>query len=242
MVKLHVVMKKEEIDKEKLNGQKVVVVFDILMATSVITTAIQHGAKAVIPVANQEDALYEASIREKGTYVLVGEYNGLTIDGFESPHPERLSKTVEGKDIILTTTNGTVAIKHALNAKKVYIASLLNAKHSAKAVCSEHLDETVVLVCSGSSGVFNVEDFYGVGYYIDCLITSSHKAWEMSDTALCAHQFYLGAKEKGTELLMASRVGKMIANHGMKTEVAFVAQKDIFAVSPIVTDEGVIGV
>ncbi|MDQ0269775.1 2-phosphosulfolactate phosphatase [Cytobacillus purgationiresistens] len=240
MGKLHVILCKEDLNKEKLNENKLVVVFDILMATSVITSVLKNGAKEVLPVLNGEAALLEAESREKESYLLVGEYQGLTIEGFHSPHPQELKGVVKEKTVILSTTNGTVAIRNAIEAKQVFVASLLNAAFSAKQVLEQHTDETIVLVCSGSSGSFNLEDFYGVGYYIECLLRQSDHSWELTDSALAAHQFFKGAADRGEELLKASRVGRMLSKYGMDDEVAFVASRDIYNISPVVKENGMV--
>lgn len=240
MGKLHVILNKEALNKHKLNNQKIVVVFDILMATSVITSVLKNGAKEVLPVLNGEEALREAEAREIDSFLLVGEYQGLTIEGFLSPQPQELKEAVKNKTVILSTTNGTVAIRNAVEAKKVFVASLLNADYSARKVLEEQSDETVVLVCSGSSGAFNVEDFYGVGYYIDCLLSHSRNQWELTDSAIAAHQFYIGAAESGEELLRKSRVGQMLLQNGLEDEIAFVATKDKYNISAIVNKDGMV--
>jgi 2-phosphosulfolactate phosphatase len=117
--KVHVVLKKEELIEEKLEG-KIAVVFDILLATSTITTVLHEGAKAVIPVMDGKEALHTASAFSKEEIVLVGEYQGKTIEGFLDPNPSSLKESIPDKTVILSTTNGTVAIRKASEAKKVY--------------------------------------------------------------------------------------------------------------------------
>lgn len=82
MRKIHLLLKKEEIDEQKISENKVAVVFDILLATSTITSALEFGAKQVIPVLNGTDAEKIASTMNGEDCVLVGEYQGKTIDGF----------------------------------------------------------------------------------------------------------------------------------------------------------------
>ena len=72
MAKIHVLLKKEELDSERLPG-KVVVVLDVLFATSSIVAALAHGAVEVVPALNGEAALQEAARRPEGSYVLSGE-------------------------------------------------------------------------------------------------------------------------------------------------------------------------
>lgn len=239
MGKLHLLFKKEEIDTEKMKD-KIAVVFDVLLATSTMTVGLQHGAKEVIPVLNGDEALEMAEGREKDTFLLVGEYEGKTIDGFLDPNPLKLSKKVAGKSLILSTTNGTVAVRKASEAKKVYICSLLNGKAVAEQLKKEHQGETIVVVCSGSSDQFCLEDFYGAGYFIDRLLDNSNEEWELSDSSLAALHFYLGNENKGEELLLESRVGEMITKFGYEEEVAYVSQKGILPIVPYLKGKSIV--
>ncbi|MGH8284332.1 MAG: 2-phosphosulfolactate phosphatase [Steroidobacteraceae bacterium] len=51
-MKVHVLLKKEELDGERLAG-KVVVVLDVLFATSSIAAALAHGARSVVPATDR---------------------------------------------------------------------------------------------------------------------------------------------------------------------------------------------
>src|SRR6202011_3225719 len=77
MAKIHVLMKKEDLDGERLPG-KVVVVLDVLFATSSIVTALAHGAVEVIPTLDGPSALSVASGRAAESFVLSGELNAIT--------------------------------------------------------------------------------------------------------------------------------------------------------------------
>ncbi|WP_231889902.1 2-phosphosulfolactate phosphatase [Bacillus sp. SJS] len=230
MGKIHVLLKKEDIQPEKIAG-KIAVVFDVLLATTTITSILANGAKEVIPVLNGEEARKAASALEENSFVLIGEYEGKTIEGFLDPGPSMLKNHVSGKTAILSTTNGTVAIRNSASAKAVYAASFLNAKTMAAQLKSEHSEETLILICSGSSGQFCVEDFLGAGYLIELLTLSS--TWDLTDSALAAKLFYSSLKSQKTEILSASRVGKMLSQYGFAEEIAYAAQTDVYDVLPI---------
>ncbi|MFC2949662.1 2-phosphosulfolactate phosphatase [Virgibacillus sediminis] len=241
MAKLHVLLRKEELDEQRLDDHKIVVVFDILLATTAITAALHYGAREVVPVLDREAAMEEAAGREEGSFVLAGEYQGVTIEGFLAPYPQGLEKEVAGKSVVLSTTNGTVAVRKASGAKVVYVASLLNTQAVVQHLLENHSNETVLLVCAGSSGEFNIEDFYGAGYFIENLTANSEQTWQYSDAALAAHEFYKGAADDGRKLLYGSSVGKMIVKHGYAHELDFVLQKDIYPiVSYVNTDQAVV--
>ncbi len=232
MPKLHLLMRKEEIDSIKMKDNKVAVVFDVLLATSTITAGLHFGAREVIPVLNGEEAQKEAEHRDEETYVLVGEYEGKTIEGFLDPNPLQLREVLEGKSMILSTTNGTVAIKKAADANRVYISSLLNGKAVAKKLNCEVQEETVVVICSGSGGEFCLEDFYGAGYFLDCLVRNEDKDWQLTDAAQSALLFYKGMRDKSNEVLLSSRVGKLLAKYGYEEEVRFVGNHGSIPIVP----------
>ncbi|MFC3041864.1 2-phosphosulfolactate phosphatase [Virgibacillus xinjiangensis] len=237
MGKLHVLLKKEELDAQRLDDSKIVVVFDILLATSTITAALHYGAREVVPVIDGAAAMEEAAQREKGGFVLAGEYQGVTIEGFLAPYPQGLKQKVAGKSVVLSTTNGTVAIRKAVGAKMVYTASMLNTLAVVQHLLESHKDETILLVCAGSSGEFNIEDFYGAGYFIDALTENSRQNWKYTDASFAAHEFYKGAVENGRKLFHQSSVGKMIGKHGFEEEVDFVLQKDIYPIASYVNSD-----
>jgi 2-phosphosulfolactate phosphatase len=237
MRKIHLLLKKEEIDEQKISENKIAVIFDILLATSTIASALEFGAKQVIPVLNGVEAEQMATKMMGEDCVLVGEYQGKTIDGFLSPNPLELKDKLKDKTVILSTTNGTVAIKKSAKAKTVYAASILNSLAVVRHLLDHHKqDETIVLVCAGSSGQFNVEDFFGAGYFIDCLIKNSHTELELTDSAFAAHRFYNGTRGNG-EILRQSRIGTKLANYGFEKEVEFVSQESILTNVPILVKE-----
>lgn len=237
MMKIHLLLKKEDIDKQKMADNKIAVVFDVLLATSTVASALEFGAKEVIPVLDGKAAELEAAGREKGSFVLVGEYQGKTIDGFLSPNPLELKEKIEGKSVILSTTNGTVALKNTADAKAVYAASLMNSNAIAKHILKDYKGETIVVVCSGSSNEFNVEDFQGAGCFIDCLIRQYSDDVFLTDSAYAAHSFYHAHNRNSDDILKASRVGRMLSKYGFEKEIEFVSQQNIFTKVPLLLDK-----
>jgi 2-phosphosulfolactate phosphatase len=230
MGKIHVVIRKEEIDEVKMDN-KIAVVFDVLLATSTITTVLHHGAVSVIPVLDGNQARDRAAGMNKDEYILVGEYEGRTIEGFLDPNPSALKDTAAGKKVILSTTNGTVAVHKSSQAKKIYACSLLNSKAIADALLASHEDETVIIVCSGSSGQFSLEDFYGAGYIIHQL--TAQEGFSLSDSAMTAKLFYEGSIQEPAMVLGQSRVGKMLEEYGFREEITFISNRDCFCTVPV---------
>lgn len=239
-MKIHLLLTKEEIDTTKMDEEKVAVVFDVLLATSTIVTALQFGAKEVIATWNKNEALLEAENRSTNNYLLVGEFGGKTLAGFHPPNPLYLKDRVIDKTVILTTTNGTVAIKKCFQAKSLLVCSLLNIDAVAKELTEKYKNETIVIVCSGSSGQFNMEDFYGAGSLIWKLLKDSKTHVEMNDAALAASMFYSKRQGNGEEILIQSHVGKFLEQYGLINEVRFVAKESAFSIVPRLVDRAIV--
>ncbi|CDQ39193.1 MULTISPECIES: 2-phosphosulfolactate phosphatase [Virgibacillus] len=231
-MKIHLLLKKEEIDPVQMNQEKLAVVFDVLLATSTITACLKAGAKSIIPVLNEEEALIEAERHSPEEILLVGEYNGITIDGFHDPNPTRLQEHVKGKKVILSTTNGTVAIRKSTSAKSIYVASLLNADAVSNHIVTTYTNETIVAVCSGSKNQFCIEDFYGAGYFISCMVKQiGFENVELTDSALAAKLFFENTVDSSVQLLLHTRIGKMLESNAYDA-VEYISRCGVYQIVP----------
>jgi 2-phosphosulfolactate phosphatase len=229
--RVHVLTRKEELDGVRVPG-KVVVVLDILFATTTMVAALAHGATEIIPVEDERAARAAAAQRDAGSYVLAGELHAETLAGFAHPAPlALLQHGVKGKALIYSTTNGTVAMTLAGGAKRVYCGSLLNAGAIAAHVAARHSGDTVLILCSGSGGNFNLEDFYGAGCLVERLAGRLDASADLSDSARTALAFYRGTQ--APQVLLECRVGRMMARRGLGHEVEFACRFDAFPVVPV---------
>ena len=221
--------KKEELDSVRVPG-KVVVVLDILFATTTMVTALAHGAKEIVPVLDESAA--RACAADFPGCVLAGELYAETLPGFAHPAPlALLAHGVEGKSVVYSTTNGTVAMTQAAGAARVYCGALLNARALVEHILARHERETILIVCSGSGNNFNFEDFYGAGYFVECL---RQHVRDFSDAAKAALALYRHAK--GPEALLDCRVGRMMAARGLAHEVEFASRRDALPVVAALED------
>ncbi|MDG1841865.1 MAG: 2-phosphosulfolactate phosphatase, partial [Crocinitomicaceae bacterium] len=107
------------------NEFEIVVVIDVLRATSAICSALKHGVKAIIPVRTLEEAL---DYKSRG-FIVAAERKGKIVDGFDignSPYSYMNNPKLFDKEVVLTTTNGTKALDIAKDADFVVVGSLLN--------------------------------------------------------------------------------------------------------------------
>jgi 2-phosphosulfolactate phosphatase len=140
--------------------EKQVMVIDILRATTSMVVMLENGAQKVIPVAKVEEALaMKALADEQGRAICIaGERNGIKVDGFDfgnSPQ-EFTSDAVAGKEVVITTTNGTHALDLSKSGSHVWVGGFLNLSLSAAAIAAALND--VYLFCAGWKGHFNLED------------------------------------------------------------------------------------
>ena len=229
--KLHVLTKKEELDTVRVPG-KVVIVLDILFATTTMVTALAHGATAVLPVLDEAAARALAQRLPADSFVLSGELYAETLPGFAHPAPlSLLEHGIKGRTVVYSTTNGTVAMADCAGAARVYCGALLNARALVEHVVAHHPRETVLIVCSGSGNNFNFEDFYGAGYFVECF--AAHER-DLSDAAKAALALYRHAS--APQALLDCRVGRMMVSRGLAHEVEFACRRDAFPVVPALED------
>lgn len=155
----------QSFQEEDIRG-KIVVVIDILRASSTMVTAIEQGAKGIIPVADMDAAGRISQSLDSPQYLLCGEKNGKKIEGYDLGNSplEYTSEVVGGKTIILNTTNGTKAVKRAAVAQQVMIGCFLNLNRVIEYLRSS--DHDIVLICAGWRGQLSLEDLLCAGNII----------------------------------------------------------------------------
>ncbi len=232
-MRVHVLTKKEELDGHRLPG-KVVVVLDVLFATTSIAAALAHGVTAVFPAPDGDAARAVAAGLPPGSFVLAGEYGAETLPGFAHPTPlALLSGPLRGRALGYSTTNGTVAIHKAAGASRVYAAALANGEAVAERIAARDETETVLVVCSGSVDAFNLEDFYGAGHLV-AMLARARPDVELTDAARAARLLHDAVDPLAC--LSESRVGRMMRERGWMAEVEWAARKDHLAVVPELRD------
>ncbi len=220
-----VILHPRDLQPMHLDG-RVVVVFDVLRATTTLTTALANGAKEVRAFDSIDSARAAAEAFD-GPKLLCGEKKTLPPEGFDlgnSPG-DYTPQRVEGKTIFFTTTNGTRAIVAALNAKHppraLYAAALVNASAAARAI--QQIGADVTLLCSGSDGMFSLEDFLGAGAVLDELDYTP-----ATDAALAAHHAFKSARSDLHSALRSSYGGQNNIRVGLDADVKFASQLNVF--------------
>jgi len=142
------------------------VVVDVLRATSVLTQARLHGARAILAAGTPEEAL--ALLARHPGALLCGERDGRRIGGFDlgnSPF-EYGFETVGGRTLIFASTNGSQALLAAGRARRRVLGAFVNASAVLDAVAA---DESITVVCSGKLGGYALEDAAFAGWLVERL-------------------------------------------------------------------------
>jgi 2-phosphosulfolactate phosphatase len=222
-----------------LLSDRVVVVIDVLRATSVMVQALSEGASEIIPLATVEEAFRMAKAFPRGFVMLGGERENKEIPGFDlgnSPR-EYVAERVKGKKIILTTTNGTRAFHAVSSGKEILAGSFFNIGVIAQR-CVE-LDRDVFVFPSGDKGNFSLEDTLCGGMLIDLILKKEKKQIFLTDASYCAQILYQRFKDNLLEVFHLSHHGKELIRRGFEDDLAYCAQVDITPLVPVFR-EGVI--
>ncbi len=233
MQKIHVLTKKEELNGERLDG-KVLIVLDVLFATTTMVAVLNAGLKDVLPMPDGQAALAEAAKHTPGSFLLAGEFMAETLPGFLHATPaSMLAQDITGKTLVYATTNGTPALLLARGGTEVIAAAMTNAQAVVNHVLREHPDRTVLLVCAGSAGRFNLEDFFGAGYLVT-LFKKAPGEREFTDSAIAAGLLYAqGECPPGEEHhLWQARVGRRMLSKGLEAELRYAAQQSVIDAVP----------
>ena len=165
----------------------IVVVIDILRATSTIATALNNGAKEVIPVDSVEKCI---RLGKEMACITAGERDGQVAPGLQYGNSsfEYPREFVQGKILVLTTTNGTKLLHMAVakGATEIITGSFLNFS----AVC-DHLVENkknVILACAGWKDKINIEDTLFAGAVIQRLKDHFEINCDASNMAACLYE------------------------------------------------------
>ncbi|MDL2317652.1 2-phosphosulfolactate phosphatase [Eubacteriales bacterium OttesenSCG-928-A19] len=141
------------------------VVIDALRMTSVAATAVEHGCTGLMAVAEVNAA--RALARETGALV-GGERNALPIKGFDFDNSPLAytRERVGGRQLIMTTSNGTRAILASESAQRIVLGAFVNASAVARTV---RRSERLAIVCAGTLGAFTLEDALAAGAILERL-------------------------------------------------------------------------
>ncbi len=209
----------------------VCVVFDVLRATSTIITALAHGVEAIRPVATIGEAW--SCHQEHPAAWLGGERHGDRIDGFHLGNSP-MEYTAGGiREVITTTTNGTVALRACAGAQEVWVGALVNLEAVVRRL-REVQPARVTLVCAGTNRNVALEDVIAAGGVVAAFPDAG-----CSDAATIAAATYQACRHDLLAALQTSENGRRLMQQGREADVAWCAQVSRFDLVGVMK-EGVI--
>ena len=218
---------------------KVVAVVDVLRASTTIAIALANGARAVVPFESLDDALTRSRQLDRSEFILAGERKNLAIEGFDMGNSpiEFTSEAVAGRNIFMTTTNGTRALMGLQGARDVVVASYVN--HSAVSAmlrAAVRADADILIVCAGEEGHFSLEDAACAGRYVRT-ITKQNASIATNDAAFACALIDRKYGDNITKIFKDSSHGKALAEAGFADDLVACAAVDSHPVVPIYQDK-----
>ena len=203
----------------KYLSSDVCVLIDALRATCTISAALANGASGVRPVKSIKEAL-----NFRGEALLAGERNGVKIEGFDLGNSPNEMMNLQGKEIVLTTTNGTRAIS-MLKCNTVIAASFPNIS-AIKGFISSF--DRADLICSGDNGEISLEDFLLAGMIAELD--------ENPTDAARISQMYAKSVHNIKEEVLRSSHARHLIEIGFSKDIDFCMSIDTLDVVPILKD------
>lgn len=230
--------------KRRKLDQTLCVVFDVFRATSSMVTALANGAEAIVPVGEIPEAL--AIKGQRPEVMLAGERDGVRIraqltggtdfDLGNSPREFNRGK-VAGKTIVMTTTNGTRALRSCAQAKTVLVSSFLNLRATADYI-EETPPESLLLICSGTYEQAAYEDTLAAGALCDSLWHGLEPEG-IADSGKMARDIYQLAAKNVLAAASQSRNGLRLSGiPELRDDVAFCMQRNLFDFAAMLNREG----
>jgi 2-phosphosulfolactate phosphatase len=231
-MKLDVLLTPGELVPGEIAG-RTVVALDVLRATTSIVEALAAGARTLYPVGTIEEAIGLAKTLGREEVLLAGERKALPIEGFDlgnSPGdftPER----VGGKIVVMSTTNGTLALAAASAGERVIVGAWTNFQAVVDELARAQAEP--VFLCAGRERAFGLEDAVCAGQMAAALMKALPDVeWELNDGAVAA----LALAEEfpdPAKLFPHTAAGRAIVDAGLGEDLAFCARTDLREVLPV---------
>lgn len=215
----------------------IVIVVDILRATSTIVTAIGNGASRIIPVATIEEC---ERLGLNNEYITAAERNAQKCDFSilgNDPY-EYSEKNVKGKTIVMTTTNGTKSINivKQFRSDNILIGAILNLQSTAQYI-QKYKFENVIIVAAGWNGQPSIEDCMYSAYLSNVLIQMGFRL-HFNDMATMVDILYNSHKKSMHKIIHLSEHYKRLKSAKLTRSADFCFILNLFDFCVKVSDEG----
>ena len=216
---------------------RLVLIVDVLRASTTVAAALGNGAKTVIPLIGADEVITRSKEFSRSAVTLAGEQNMLPIAGFDlgnSPQ-DFTKKAVEGKTILITTTNGTRALLGVQGARDIVIASYVNftaVLAMMKVAASSNTD--IAIICAGEEGSFTLEDAACAGRYVRAIPKRGEIV--LNDAASASVLIEKKYGDNIAKVFKESSHGQALESAGFGDDLTAAAEVDAYSVVPIYQD------
>jgi 2-phosphosulfolactate phosphatase len=226
-------------------NDSLVIMIDVLRASTTVCAALYHGAKEIIPCETTEKAVQIYSNLSREYRFLAGEKNGIKQTGFDAGNsPSEYSEyAVKGKTVVMTTTNGTRTFARAKQAKHKIIGAFVNIAATVDFINNliaknGENNFKINILCAGNNGRFSFEDAICAGAYIHYL-SKSYDNIEMTDSALASKSLYNQHADELSTFLKTCDHARYLQKLGFGEDIEIALTFDLFPVIPILTGNSI---
>lgn len=217
---------------------RVVVVIDVLRASTSIAVALFNGARSVVPFDSADEVVAHAKSFDRELVVLAGERRMQPIPGFDLGNSPRSFSVdaIAGKSVLLTTSNGTAALLATQGAAEVFVGAFVNFGAILQALEARlRPDAHVVFLCAGSERAFSLEDAVCAGRFVRGLVDGG-RTLELNDAARAAILLERRYATDLRELFADAAHGRALDAAGYGDDLTTCRDLDQYPVVPIYVD------
>ena len=230
MKSVDVCLTHQDFDNHDHKG-KIVVVIDVLRATSTINTLLFLGADHVKPVGSLE----ECKVLKDDDYIIMAERMGKKVEGFDYGNsPTKFKEeNIKGRKVAIATSNGSKAIIKSEGSKRTILCSFLNIESVINLI--KKYESDVLLLCSGWLGKTNLEDTLCAGGIVAGLDNFEIE----SDTALMAKTLHDNTDDI-LETMKLSSHAKRLSGYDNKVDIEFCSRVNTQPIIPILNGNQIV--
>jgi 2-phosphosulfolactate phosphatase len=217
---------------------RLVIIVDVLRASTTVATALGNGAKTVIPLEGAEEVIFRSKEFARSQTLLAGEQKMLPITGFDLGNsPQAFTpEVVGGKTILITTTNGTRALLGVQGARDIVIASYVNfTAVLAMMKVAARSNTDIAIICAGEEGSFTLEDAACAGRYVRAIPKRADSV-VVNDAAAASVLIEKKYGDNIAKVFQESTHGQALESAGFGDDLAAAAEVDSYPVVPIWQD------
>lgn len=226
-----------EVDPAAVDELTVVVV-DVLRATTTLVEALANGARGIYPTASTEDAVKLAQSLGREDTLLCGERKGQKVEGFDLGNSPRefTREAVEGKRLVMSTTNGTRALAVGQHGGRLLACAFTNLSAVAGALGA---DGHVAIVCAGREDHFSIDDALCAGHLIRTVLGGSERGHALNDAARAAWAL-AGSRKPTRKFLEHTEGGRALVEIGLGDDLEICAQLDRHNIVAEMRDQAIV--